>query len=392
MVAGYGSGKSQAAVARIAIKALQYRKMDFGFVEPTFDLVRLIAWPRFEEMLTEWGVNYRLNKADSIMTLENESQIIFRSADNPARLVGFEIADGIIDEADTLRPDQANDVWIKMLGRCRQKKPDGEPNTLAAVSTPEGFGFMYERWGKNPKEGYELIKASTWSNPYLPDGYVDQLKSTYSSSQLAAYLDGEFVNLTSGSVYPEFNRALNASRETIKKDDVLHVGMDFNVTNMSAVIHVLRADEPHAVMELTGIYDTPTMTQVLKDRYKGHRIMVYPDASGNARKTVNASESDHAILRAAGFQVMTNARNPRVKDRILSVNHLIHSQGERRYRVNPETCPSLVEALEKQAYDNNGEPDKKSGFDHVVDAIGYFVVYRYPIQSNRPQLAQIVGI
>jgi hypothetical protein len=168
--------------------------------------------------------------------------------------------------------------------------------------------------------------------------------------------------------------------------------MDFNVTNMSAVIHVLREDEPHAVMELTGIYDTPTMAQVLKDRYQGHRIMVYPDASGNARKTVNASESDHAILRAAGFQVCVNSRNPRVKDRILAVNHMINNQGSRRYMVNPETCPSLVEALEKQSYDKNGEPDKKSGFDHVIDAAGYFVVYRYPIMHNRPQIAQIVGI
>jgi hypothetical protein len=47
--------------------------------------------------------------------------------------------------------------------------------------------------------------------------------------------------------------------------------------------------------------------------------------------------------------------------------------------VNPETCPHLVEALEKQAYDKHGEPDKTGGLDHVIDAAGYFVVYRYPI-------------
>ena len=47
--------------------------------------------------------------------------------------------------------------------------------------------------------------------------------------------------------------------------------------------------------------------------------------------------------------------------------------------VNPETCPHLVEALEKQAYDKFGEPDKKSGMDHVLDAAGYVIVYRYPI-------------
>jgi hypothetical protein len=52
----------------------------------------------------------------------------------------------------------------------------------------------------------------------------------------------------------------------------------------------------------------------------------------------------------------------------------------------------LAESLEKQAYNKNGEPDKGAGFDHTNDAASYFVVYRYPIQSNRPRLALVVGI
>jgi hypothetical protein len=51
-----------------------------------------------------------------------------------------------------------------------------------------------------------------------------------------------------------------------------------------------------------------------------------------------------------------------------------------------------VESLEKQAYDKNGEPDKKGGFDHIVDAAGYFIAYRYPLVNNRPQFAAITGI
>jgi hypothetical protein len=52
----------------------------------------------------------------------------------------------------------------------------------------------------------------------------------------------------------------------------------------------------------------------------------------------------------------------------------------------------LVESLEKQSYDKNGEPDKKAGFDHIVDAAGYFVSYRYPVVNNRPTFAAITGI
>ena len=392
MVAGYGAGKSQAAVIRLALLALKYDGLSFGFVEPTYDLIRLIAFPRFQEILDEWGVKYNLNKADAIIKLENNSQIIFRSADNPERLVGFQLADDVIDEADTLRVDQAKLVWTKMLGRIRERKPDNSPNTLAAVSTPEGFAFMYEMWGKESREGYELIKAPTSSNPYLPDGYIKQLEATYSSAQLSAYLDGNFVNLNAGSVYHEFDRKLNASNETIMPDDVLHCGLDFNVSNMSAVIHAVRGDNVHAVMEFTGVFDTPTMARLLKEKYPSHRILIYPDASGNARKSNNASESDHSILRSYGLQVLVNSRNPFIKDRVLSVNAMIHNLGARRYFVNAQYCPSLVESLEKQCYAKTGEPDKAGGFDHVVDATGYFIAYRYPLVNNRPTFAAITGI
>jgi hypothetical protein len=392
MVAGYGAGKSQAAVIRLALLALKYDGLSFGFVEPTYDLIRLIAFPRFQEILDEWGVKYNLNKADAIIKLENNSQIIFRSADNPERLVGFQLADAVIDEADTLRVDQAKLVWTKMLGRIRERKPDNSPNTLAAVSTPEGFAFMYEMWGKEQREGYELIKAPTSSNPYLPDGYIKQLEATYSSAQLSAYLDGNFVNLNAGSVYHEFDRKLNTSYESILPDDVLHCGLDFNVSNMSAVIHIVRGDNVHAVMEFTGVFDTPTMARLLKEKYPSHRILIYPDASGNARKSNNASESDHSILRSYGLQVLVNSRNPFIKDRVLSVNAMIHNLGTRRYFVNAAYCPMLVESLEKQCYAKTGEPDKAGGFDHVVDATGYFIAYRYPLVNNRPQFAAITGI
>jgi hypothetical protein len=391
-VGGFGSGKSAAAIARAMALKSHFKDCDVAYYLPTFPLVEDIALRRFPELCERKGWAYKVRAGNNPqIEFPGSGRIIFRTMERPERIVGYEVAHSILDELDTLPVDKAREVWNKVIARNRQKC--SIPNTVAVATTPEGFRFVYERWVKNPAPGYVMFKAKTIDNASnLPDEYIANLERTYSSNLLAAYLDGEFVNLTAGSVYPEFDRSLNATDEVIKDGEPLHIGMDFNVTNMSAVVHILRGDDPHAVMEFTGIYDTPTMARVLKERYSSHRIFVYPDASGSSRKTVNASESDHAILRAAGFQVMTNARNPRVKDRVLSVNHMIHNQGDRRYRVNPETCPSLVEALEKQSYDSNGEPDKKSGFDHIVDSLGYFLVYRYPMMHNKPQLAQIVGI
>jgi len=382
LVAGFGAGKTHAAVTRAIVLKLQYPRQNVAYYLPTYDLVTTIAFPRFIETLEAWGLRYKQNKNDKMLHVEGAGSFIFRTMDAPERIIGYEVADSLVDELDTLPEDKARDAWNKIISRNRQKKPDGSVNTVGVATTPEGYRFVYDRWVRQGGPGYRIIKASTLSNAAnLPEGYIDSLRATYPSQLLAAYLDGEFVNLVAGSVYPEFDRALNASAERIQPGEALHVGMDFNVGKMSAVVHVLRGDDPHAVKEYTGVLDTPAMIALLKREHEGHRILVYPDASGASRKSNNASESDIALLKAAGFGVRVNPANPRVKDRVLAVNKLIHSEGVRRYRVNPETCPELVESLEKQAYDKHGEPDKAGGLDHVVDAAGYFIAYRYPIRK-----------
>ena len=392
MVAGFGAGKTKALISRALYFKSNYPKQNIAYYLPTFDLVRNIAFPRFAEELESLNARFKINKVYHTVDIENCGSIIFRSMDMPERIVGYEVADSFIDELDTLKTDQARTAWQKIIARNRQKKPDGSLNTAAVGTTPEGFGFVYEQWGKKKHEGYELIKASTYSNKRnLPEGYVEALEKTYPSSLRLAYLEGEFTNLKSGSVYPTFDRVLNATNETIKDGETLHCGMDFNVTNCSLIVHVLRNDEPHAVLELTGVLDTPAMAKIITERFKnkGHQIHIYPDASGNSRKSNNASESDLAILKQAGFKIMVNPSNPAVKDRVLSVNNMLES---RKYRINPDSCPFLVEALERQAYDKNGEPDKSSGFDHVLDAAGYMISYRYPIKSRSATTTKVYGV
>jgi Terminase large subunit, T4likevirus-type, N-terminal/Terminase RNaseH-like domain len=393
MVAGFGAGKSEAAIWRTLRLKREYPTCDVAYYLPTYDLVTRMALPRFAETLTALGGRFKINKNDSVIEIDNCGAIILRTMDNPARIVAYEVADSILDELDTLPTEKAREVWNKAIARNRQKKPDGAINTVAVATTPEGFRFVYERWKKNPAAGYRLIKATTMSNAAnLPDGYIDSLRASYPANLLAAYLDGEFVNLTAGSVYAEFDRELNSCTDTIQLSEPLHIGMDFNVGKMAAVVFVLRNNEPRAVDELTGLIDTPAMIAAIKGRYEGHAIFVYPDASGGSRKSNNASESDIALLRTAKFTVLAPAANPAVKDRVLSVNQMIHSEGARRLKVNLDLCPSFVEGLEKQAYDKNGEPDKTAGFDHGNDAAGYFIHYRYPVRGRVLGTVRIGGI
>jgi len=45
--------------------------------------------------------------------------------DRPERIIGYEHADAVADELDTLTQEKAADVWRKIKARNREKKPDG---------------------------------------------------------------------------------------------------------------------------------------------------------------------------------------------------------------------------------------------------------------------------
>jgi hypothetical protein len=380
MVAGYGAGKSHALILR-TMKLIFGNGGNIAYYLPTYDLIKTIAYPRFIEVLDNLKVAYKLNKSDHILEVNNK-QIIFRTLDNPDRIVGYEVTDSMVDELDTLPINKARECWVKIIARNRQKKVG--QNTVAVGTTPEGFRFVYEQWGKNPTESYQIIKAPTYSNPHLPENYIDLLRETYPPQLLEAYIEGEFVNLTSGSVYPDYDRELNGTDATIQKGEPLHIGMDFNVNNGAAVVHIQRSPLALAVDELTGVRDTPSMIKILQEKYTGHTIIIYPDASGGATKSVNASISDLRLLKDAGFTIDAPKKNPFVKDRVAAFNRLIcNPAGDRYYRVNTDKCPNLAVSLEQQVYDKNGVPDKESGLDHIVDGAGYYVSKRYPIKFKK---------
>jgi len=160
---------------------------------------------------------------------------------------------------------------------------------------------------------------------------------------------------------------------------------------MSAVVNVVRNGLPLALDEFHTVRDTPEMIEKIKARFPGHSIAVYPDASGQNTSSKNASESDLSLLRTAGFAVYVDSTNPGVKDRVNAVNAMfLNAYGERRYKVNIDQCPKLTQCLERQVYDKKGDPDKKGGFDHMVDAMGYMIAQRYGL-ANSYTLANVSG-
>jgi hypothetical protein len=384
---GFGVGKSETMANQAIMDASSSSDALIGIYQPTYDLIRLIAAPRIEEKLSALGIRYRYNKSENIIYTSNGQfgDFVLRTMDNPARIVGYETYRAHCDEIDTLKQDHAEAAWIKIIARNRQqpKGIDNPFNRVCAYSTPEGFRFMYNTWKKNPKAGYQMVQASTMSNPFLPDDYVDSLRASYPANLIEAYLNGEFVNLTGGQVYRQFDRRLNHSDIEDNGIEALHIGMDFNVGKMSAVIHVERNKLPIAVNEIFGCLDTPDMIAEINRIYPSRKIYVYPDSSGKNRKSNEAGKTDISELKKAGFTVKYKSVNPRVRDRVNSVNAMFcNGANERRYLVNTNLCKRYTDDLEQQVYNKQGEPDKAHDNDHMTDAGGYYIAHEYP--SNKP--------
>jgi len=384
--AGYGAGKSEAMANAIMMDACQSASILIGAYAPTYDLVRLITAPRIEAKLIDNGVRYNYNKSENVIYTSAPSwgDIILRTMDNPERIVGYETYRSHLDELDTLKFEHAKEVWNKVLGRNRQRPANVKAplNQVSAYTTPEGFRFAHWRWVLNKTPEYGMIQATSYSNPFLPPDYIDSLRATYSTEHANAYIEGQFVNLTSGTVYNSYNRDRNRSNETIRDREPLFIGQDFNVSQMASTIYVKRPNGWHAVEQLSGIYDTPALIDTLLERYNGHKITIYPDASGGSRKTVNASVSDISLLRSAGFIIKAPAKNPPVKDRVMAVNKAF---ADGLLWVNDRACPDVANCLEQQAFDKNGEPDKQSGNDHQNDATGYPIAFEMPVRKPMAQ-------
>lgn len=383
-VGGFGCGKSEVMAVSAIRDALTSSSSLIGIYEPTYDLIRLIMAPRLQERLSDCGISYKYNKQEQMIYTSTTGcgDFVLRTMEKPERIVGYETYRSHVDELDTLKMVRAADVMRRVQSRNRQKLKGikEQMNRVCAYTTPEGFRYVYHTWVKSPKPGYVLYRAKTLSNPFLPDDYVQSLRDSYPANLIEAYLNGEFVNMQSGAVYTSFDRKLNNCLDSVLPNDQLHIGMDFNIRKMSAVVLVIRDGQPRVVDEFFGQDDTPAMIRAIKLRYPKHKVAVYPDASGQSGSSTSASLSDHSLLRQAEFAVVVDLANPGVRDRVLAVNGLLcNMEGERRLLINVAACPNLVECLEQQAYDDKGDPDKKSGHDHLPDSLGYACVKMFPV-------------
>jgi hypothetical protein len=400
LIGGRGCGKTYS----LALKLVMLAHLQAGSVgaalSPTGAMLNKVLLPELERALTDMNVKYKLNRTarrfDIDVGRNRTTQLFCLSAENVRDGLGLNLAFFGLDEADTMSTEVAFESWRKLSGALRAGDP--RYRQKVAVSTPEGYRFCYQHWVKTVDESNSaqrrLIKGKSRDNVYLTDDYFADLEATYPAHYLKAYLEGEFVSMANGPVHPDYSRELNHTELTLGTlpDSVrtVHLGMDFNIKEASRhpygiaiITAVVLNGRPYVIDELYGTSRTTDAIVQIKKRYPNKSILVYPDASAKGDRT-SASDSDRAQLQAAGFIDMSPLGNPRIDDRVNAVNALIlNGAQQRRLLVNRNTCPVLSECLAQQSYDpRSSQPEKDTGFDDPVDALGYFVNVNWPVKRS----------
>ena len=373
--AGYGAGKTRALCAKTLALAIANQGFIGCVMEPTGPLIRDIWLNDFDDFLEHYEIPHTFRASplpEYILHLPGgDTKILCRSFENYSRIIGLNLAFCCADEVDVVNTAITSRAFPKILGRLRS----GNTRQFAAASTPEGFKWLYNEFGTSDaleRPDRKLIKMKTVDNPHLPPDFIERLKANYDPSLLKAYLDGEFVNLNTGQVYDRFDRDKHVIKSFDAGSEPLHVGVDFNIGNMSAVIAVRTPDKLIVIDEISGGHDTDAIGQEINRRYPHRQLYAYPDASGGNRST-NATRTDIEILQSYGFSNQSERSNPPVRDRVAAVQAALENgKGQIRVQVT-ENCKRTIECLELQSYTEKGEPDKDAGYDHMNDAIGYMI-------------------
>lgn len=381
IVAGRRFGKTFLSTAEILSKALTAKDQHVWYVAPTYKSAKEIAWQMLIDQIPREYIS-KTNESSLTIYLLNGSTISLKGAEKPDNLRGRSLDFVVLDEFADMRPQ----AWYEVL---RPSLSD-RGGSAVFIGTPKGRNHFYDLYGKGldgdqgwSSHQYTTIEGGNVAFSEIESAKADLDERTFKQEYLAT-----FINY-SGVIYYGFKR-----EESVKRHDgdrsVIHVGMDFNLDPMSAVLMTRKGDTLHIFDEIVMFgSNTDEMVAELRERYGNGTIVIYPDPASRQRKTSAGGRTDLSILQNAGFEVRVRNSHAAVRDRINAVNsRLLSNDGQRRLYVDPK-CKKVIESLERHTYKEGTSQPEKDGFDHMNDALGYAVEYLFPIRkAHQPTAPQ----
>ena len=383
VVAGRRFGKTHLAIRELCYWA-RIPEQNVWYVAPTYKQSKNIVWRKLKKRLQELNWAEKINESELSIVLKNASIISLKGADNYDSLRGVGLDGIVLDEFADIAPE----AWFETL---RPTLSDTGGKALF-IGTPKGIGNwayeLYQNSLDDPKH-WSSYQFTTIDGGRVPEEEIIQAQKdlderTFRQEYLATF------ETFSGRIYYSFDRANNVREVETLNTDVIYTGWDFNIDPMSVIIAVRKGDDLYVIDEIR-MYSSNTQEAIteISARYPRSKIWAYPDPASRQRKTSAGGSTDLIQLQNAGLVVKCPHAHTPIRDRINAVNsRLCDSLGERHLFISPK-CKHTIEGLERQTYkDGSSQPDKDSGYDHMMDALGYMVDYMFPVRKDIGYVAQ----
>ena len=374
VVAGRRFGKTFLSTLEILRAAISGKNKNVWYIAPTYGSAKEIAWNMLIHTIPEEYIA-KTNESALTIKLINGSAIALKGAEKPNNLRGRALDFVVLDEFADMKPE----TWSEVI---RPSLSDRNGSCIF-IGTPKGRNHFYDIWADalNGKENWESYQYTTIDGGQVPPEEIEQARNDLDERTFNQEYCAEFVTY-SGLIYYAFSRELSV-QPIEDTGSTLHIGMDFNLDPMSAVICLRHGQDLLAIDEIV-MYgsNTDEMVAEIKDRYPNRHCIIYPDPASRQRKTSAGGRTDLSILQNAGFSVKAKKAHPLVRDRINAVNsRLLSGDGERHLFVSPK-CKQTIKSLERQTYKEGTSIPNKDGTDHMNDALGYLVEYLFPVRRE----------
>ena len=375
---GYRSGKSFTICQLIIWLASIYQGQDvfIGLGAPTISLIYKTFLLDLQIILKTNDIFYILNKQDNTLIIGTVKFFLI-AIGFPVDIYGYTFNAFLCDEIDELPQHHGETAFTAIDERCSRQFPDGRQPFCAFFSTVQGYKTVYKTVRNLIEKDikYYLVRGLTKDNIYNHPTYYENRYKLYNELERMAFLEGKFVNLITGRVYPEFIEEKHVIEHfVILPTDEIYIGQDLNIGWSKAVAMIIRENKIYIInnWSFDNIGNAPI---IIRNAYPENDIYLYPDSSGKM-----IMQGYKAEFEAVNIHVMQGVSNPSILTRIFYVNKLFKTNRLFLFKNNDKVAIDL----KTRGFDKAGQPEKGGGEkdpSHLMDGLEYGI---YRIIQSKP--------
>lgn len=187
----YRGGIRSGKTIVLCLKGIEFagKKERFCIVSFSYPILRDVCMYTMKNILLDAGCQFTEKSTDKTIVVNN-TEILFRSGDQPDSLRGLSLDGFGIDEA---REFKTRDIYDIMIGRL-----SNNPNAQGYITTsPKGKNWVNDL---EALPNTETIIQKTSENPFLPPEYIQSLRSQYTTDFARQELNSDIVEFGSGVI------------------------------------------------------------------------------------------------------------------------------------------------------------------------------------------------